>query len=162
MGWIKRFLEKLPGGDPSTEFIFVPSIPSSGVPRTGQPIHADKCYVELYLESLRLTRARRLASRFHGVVYSFVTLVREGEAKACLSAISKPEKLTELDKDSIDRVITVSKQMMAPTAYRGGPISLEFGLFSVKSGNLLTPILDYITRQRALVMSARSSLSCRC
>jgi len=79
-------------------------------------------------------------------VYSFVSLAREGEAKASLSAISKPEKLTELDKDSLDRVITVSKQMMAPAAYRGGPISLEFGLFSVKSGNLLTPIVDYITR----------------
>jgi hypothetical protein len=36
--------------------------------------------------------------------------------------------------------------MMGATAFRGGPVSLEFGLFSVKSGNLLTPVLDYVTK----------------
>ncbi len=35
---------------------------------------------------------------------------------------------------------------MGPTAFRGGPVSLELGLFSVKSGNLLSPILDYVTK----------------
>src|SRR6202035_3635131 len=76
----------------------------------------------------------------------FVTLPREGEQRAQRTAVSKPDKLAELDKGSLDRVITVSKQMMGPTAFRGGPVSLEFGLFSVKSGNLLSPILDYVAR----------------
>jgi len=73
-------------------------------------------------------------------------LPREGEQRAELAAVSKPDKLVELDKDSLDHVITISKQMMSPTAYRGGPVSLELGLFSVKSGGLLTPVLDYVTR----------------
>jgi hypothetical protein len=40
----------------------------------------------------------------------------------------------------------VSKQLTAPTAFRGGPISLELGLFSVKTGNIVTSLLDYVGR----------------
>lgn len=145
MGWLGNLLKGIAGAPP-TELTFVPSIPASGIPGIGQAIEPDSCYIELYLESLRLERARKFATRFHGVAYSFVTLPREGEQHAQLTAVSKPEKLAELDKNAIDRVIVVSKQMMGPTAFRGGPVSLEFGLFSVKSGNLLTPILDYVTR----------------
>jgi hypothetical protein len=60
--------------------------------------------------------------------------------------VSKPQKLAELDKGSLGRVITVSKKMMGPTAFRGGTVSLEFGLFSVKSGNSFTSILDYVSK----------------
>ncbi len=152
MGWLGNQLKRLAGavaGASPVEFIFVPSIPAPGIPGIGEPIEPDACYIELYLESLRLARARVFATRFHGVAYSFVTLPREGEPRAQLAAVSKPEKLAELDKGSVDRVITLSKQMMGATAFRGGPVSLEFGLFSVKSGNLLTPILDYVTRVSA-------------
>jgi hypothetical protein len=145
MGWLGKLLNGMAGAPP-VELIFVPSIPATGVPGIGEEIRPDSCYIELYLESLRLERARKFSTRFHGVAYSFVTLPREGEQHAQLAAVSKPEKLADLDKGAVDRVITVSKQMMGPTAFRGGPISLEFGLFSVKSGNLLTPILDYVTR----------------
>lgn len=152
MGWLGNLLGSIAGGvvgAPPIELTFVPSIPAPGIPGIGEAIEPDSCYIELYLESLRLERARRFATRFHGVAYSFVTLAREGEQRAQLTAVSKPEKLAELDKGSLDRVITVSKQMMAPTAFRGGPVSLEFGLFSVKSGNLLSPVLDYVTKVSA-------------
>jgi len=152
MGWLGNQLDKLAGavaGAPPVQLTFVPSIPAQDVPGIGEPIEPDSCYIELYLESLRLARARVFATRFHGVAYSFVTLAREGEQRAQLTAVSKPEKLAALDRNAIDRVITVSKQMMGPTAFRGGPVSLEFGLFSVKSGNLLTPVLDYVTRVSA-------------
>ena len=149
MAWLGNLLMRIAGdvaGAPPIELTFVPSIPAPGIPGIGEAIEPDSCYIELYLESLRLARARKFATRFHGIAYSFVTLPREGEERAQLAAISKPQKLAELDEGSLDRVITVSKQMMGPTAFRGGPVSLEFGLFSVKSGNLLTPLLDYITR----------------
>ena len=152
MGWLGNHLKRLAGtmaGAPPVELIFVPSVPAPGIPGIGEMIEPDSCYIELYLESLRLARARVFATRFHGVAYSFVSLPREGEQRAQLTAVSKPEKLAELDKGSLDRVITVSKQMMGATAFRGGPVSLEFGLFSVKSGNLLTPLLDYVTRVSA-------------
>lgn len=149
MGWLDTVLRRFTAGvagAPPIDLTFVPSIPAPGMRGIGEPIVPDHCYVEFYLESLRLERARRFATRFHGVAYSFVGLPREGEERAQVAAISKPEKLAELDKNSLDRVITVSKQMMGPIAYRGGPVSLELGLFSVKSGNLLTPFLDYVTR----------------
>jgi hypothetical protein len=149
MGWLGGLLKRIAGtvtGAPPTELTFVPSIRAQGIPGLGEPIEADSCYIELYLESLRLEQGRRFATRFHGVAYSFVTLSREGEPRAQLTAVSKPERLAELDKGSIDRVIIISKQMMGPTAFRGGPVSLEFGLFSVKSGTLLSPVLNYVTK----------------
>ena len=148
MGWFKESLDKLAAsiaGSPPLELTFAPSVSATDISGIGEPIEPDSCYIELYLESLRLKRARRFATKFQGVAYSFVSLSREGEERAHLAAISKPEKLAELDKDSLDKVITVSKQMMGPTAFRGGSVSLELGLFSVKSGNLLSPFLDYLT-----------------
>lgn len=147
MGLLKKLIAGI-GGAPPLDLTFVPSIPAldTGIDGIGQDIEPDSCYVELYLESLRLARARRFATRFHAVVYSFVTLSREGEERAQLAAVSKPEKLAELDKDSLDHVIIVSKRLMGASPFRGGPLSVELGLFSVKSGNLLTPILDYVTR----------------
>jgi hypothetical protein len=147
MGLIKKITASLKGG-PAYDLTFVPSIlaPEVDIDGIGQAVDADSCYIELYLESLQLSRARKFATRFHAVAYSFVTLSREGEERAQLAAVSKPEKLAELDEDSLDRVITVSKQMMGATPFRGGPVSIELGLFSVKSGNVLTPVLDYVTR----------------
>jgi len=145
MGWLGDLLKKI-AGDPSMEMIFVPSIQAPGIPGFGDAIKADSCYIELYLESLRLNKARRFATKFNGVVYSFMTLPREGDEHAHLAAVSKPAKLAELDPNSINHVLTISKQIMGPTAFRGGTVSLEFGLFSIKTGNLLTPVLDYIAK----------------
>jgi len=145
MGRLQKWIDRVKGAAP-LELTFVPEIAVDGIPGIGEPIEKDSCYVEFYLESLRLAQARRFATNFHAVAYSFVTLPREGDVRAHLAAISKATNLAQLDKESLDRVITVSKQMMGPTAYRGGPISLEFGLFSVKTGNLLTPLLEYITQ----------------
>ena len=145
MGWLGGFLKRVGGAAPE-EMVFAPSVAAPALPGIGEPIVADECYVELFVESLRLTEARRFASRFNGVVYSFVTLAREGDVNAQLAAVSKPDKLTEIDDTSLDKVITVSKQMMAAVPWRGGALSLELGLFSVKAGNLLSPFLDYVTR----------------
>lgn len=151
MGWVGRQLAKLSGAgeDAPNERVFAPSIPASGISGIGEAIEPDSCYIELYVESLRLARARAFATRFHGVVYSFVTLSREGDNRSQLSAVSKPDRLGDLDKGAVDRVITVHKRMMGATPFRGGPVSLEFGLFSVKSGNLLTPVLNYVTKVSA-------------
>jgi hypothetical protein len=148
--WIKRVLNGIAGAPP-VDLTFVPSIAGAEavIPEVEKPIEPDSCYIELYLESLRLSRARKFATRFHGIVYSFVTLARQGEPSAQLASISKPQKLAELDRGATENVIVVSRQMMGPTAYRGGPVLLEFGLFSVKSGNLLSPVLDYVTRVSA-------------
>jgi hypothetical protein len=147
MGLVNTIFKRLQG-QVAYDLTFVPSIPASNanIVGLGLPIEADSCYVELYLESLRLEKARKFASKFHAIVYSFISLSREGEECGELAAISKPEKLAQLDQNSLGNVITVSKQMMGATPFRGGAVSLELGLFSVKSGNVLTPVLDYVTR----------------
>jgi hypothetical protein len=145
MGWLSKLLNKV-ANDPPPDLIFVTSLRRIGETPSDVVFEPDGCYVELYVEALRLARARRFASTFHGVVYSFVSLSREGDASAQFAAVSKPEKLATLDEHAIDRVITVSKQMLAPTPWRGGNLDLQLGLFAVKASNLLTPVLDYVTR----------------
>jgi hypothetical protein len=147
MGLIKRIVENVKG-EQAYDLTFVPSIPAPDLKKEGigEPIKADSCYIQLYLESLRLEKARRFATSFHAVVYSYLSLSREGEERAQLAAVSKPEKLAQLDENSLDHVITVTKEMVGATPFRGGTVSIELGLFSVKSGNVLSPVLDYVTR----------------
>lgn len=147
MSWLSK-LWKTVKGEQAVDLILVPSLAIPGDPLIGEEapaIEADACYVELYIESLRLKTARKFGTLFHGVVYCFATLSREGEANAQIAAVSKPEKLAALDKNSIDKVITVSKQMMGIVPWRGGNLNLELGLFAVKSGNILTPMVDFVS-----------------
>jgi len=144
MGWLGDLLKKVAGAD-SKDMIFVSTLPPPGGSDT-VPLVADECYVTLYVESLRLERARKFTQRFQGVVYTFVSLARRGDQKAELAAVSKPEKLADLDSASLGKVITVSKQMMGTVPWRGGDFGIEIGLFSVKSGDLLTPVLNFVTK----------------
>jgi hypothetical protein len=145
MGWLGDFMEKI-GSAPAKQQTFARTIAASHLPGTGHDLVPDACYIEFYLESLRLAKARRFMTRFHGLAYSFVGLPRLGSPSIEFAAVSKPDRLAGIDKEAVGQVITVSKQMMGATAYRGGRLALEFGLFSVKSGNLLTPVMDYLAR----------------
>ena len=129
----------------SEDLIFVGNLAFPGIDTT-TAIVPDEHYVELRVETLRIEKARSFATRFNGVVYSFVTLAREGEEDAVIPAISKPQKLAELDPDSLGNVITVSKQMMGAVPWRGDPFGLELGLFSIKAGNVLTPFVNFVTK----------------
>lgn len=143
MGWFKNLLETIKGSG-STDYLFVNGLAPTGAP--AMPIIADECYIELVVESLRIDKARAFASRFHGVVYSFVSIAKLGEEAVSYAAVTKPDKLSELDKNSVDKVLVVSKLMMGPAPWRGGRLELQLGLFSVKSGNLLTPVLNFVTK----------------
>jgi hypothetical protein len=102
--------------------------------------------VELYVESLRLEKARRLTTTFDGVIYSFASLAREGTVRAQTASVTKPQNLASLDANNLGRVITFSKRVMRPVAWRGDTLALELGLFSVKTGNLLSPLINYVTK----------------
>jgi len=145
MGWIGDLWNKIQGSSGETltvlEDLVVP-----GKSFGGQEIQADKCYVQLFVEALRLEQARSFATTFHGVVYAYETLARAGQPSATLAAVSKPAMLAKLDATSLSRVITVSKELMGAIPWRGGQMHLELGLFSVKSGNLMSPVLDFVTQ----------------
>jgi hypothetical protein len=81
MGWLNKFLRKIGGVEP-TERVFVASISKvdAVIPGIGVKVRPDEHYIELYLESVRLQKARRFATAFQAVAYNFVELIREGEA----------------------------------------------------------------------------------
>lgn len=145
MGWMNKLLNRIAGVAP-TDWTFVDNVPDPGLGVAGKAMVPDLCYVELYVESLRLEKARRFATSFHGVIYSFASLARNGSNRAELASVTKPQNLATLDSDNLDRVITVSKRLMSAMPWRGDPFGLELGLFSVKSGNLLSPLVDYVTK----------------
>jgi hypothetical protein len=145
MTWLSRVLRTVRSRD-TTDWTLVERLPDPGLDVAGEPIEPDDCYIELFVESLRLKQARRFATAFHGVVYTFVRLSQEGAEDAELAAITKPAGLADLDQSNLDRVITVSNRMTGALPWRGGTLGIELGLFSVKKGNLLSPLLDYVTR----------------
>jgi len=144
MGWFGNLITGIKGSS-TIDFVFIPDLALPGGD-TALTFERDKTYVELHVQSLRLEKGRSFATRFHGLVYTFVTLSRMNEADSRIAAVSKPDDLAELDESSVGKVIPVRKRMMGAVPWRGGDMQLELGLFAVKSGNLITPVLDFVTR----------------
>ena len=148
MSLIDSWLSKLQSATTAAprRFTFADGIFDPGLGVAGEAILPDECYIEIYVESLRLKHARKLASRFDGVVYVFAGLAQEGQESAKLASVTKPKELGNLDADGDDKIITLETHMLGPTPWRGGGLDLEIGLFSVKKSDILTPWLDYVTQ----------------
>lgn len=142
MGWFRTLVDTLAGASPAP-LLFTDRLKTGAPP---EPIVADECYVEVWLESLRLEKARKFATTLHGAVYAFMDVTREFDSRAQLAAVTKPDKLAAVDPKAADKVIPVNLRLMGPVAWRGDTLHLELGLFAVKSGNLLTPVLDYVAK----------------
>lgn len=142
MGWLGDLWKGIAGKE-SVDMMFIRDV--GGAPVSTEKLEPDECYVEFYVDSLRLRNVRKFATRFDGVVYSFVTLPFDGDAKIKMPSVSKPANLEQLDPGGLSKVITVNKQMMGAVPWRGGPMLVELGLFSVKAENLVKGVLDYVT-----------------
>jgi hypothetical protein len=68
VGWITNLINKVAGVAP-TDWTLVDELPDPGLGIAGKAVTPDQCYIELYVESLRLEKARRFATTFHGVIY---------------------------------------------------------------------------------------------
>lgn len=143
MGWLTTLVHKISGAK-VTDWTLLENIADPGLDIAGKPLAAGQHYIELYVESLRLEKARRFATTFHPLIYTFASLARQGANRAELSKVTKPQNLGTLGSADLRRVITVSKRMMPATPWRGDPYGLELGLFSVKAGNVLTPLIDLV------------------
>ncbi|MTH60051.1 hypothetical protein [Paracoccus litorisediminis] len=128
----------------SHQFMVVRDLKCHRLGITGSEIKADTCYIEIYLESLRIKNVRKFATSFHGVVYAYANLAREGDNSAEFAAVTTPKGLALLDPNNLDRVITMSKLLFGPTPWRGGVLRLELGLFSVRQTNLMSGVLDLV------------------
>ncbi|WP_448140398.1 hypothetical protein [Sphingopyxis fribergensis] len=142
MGWLGDLLKGVVSKE-SVDMLLVRDV--GGKPAGGPLLVDDECYVEFYVNSLRLRNVRKFATRFDGVVYSFITLPFEGDNKIRIPSVSKPANLEQLDPGGLAKVITVDKQMMGAVPWRGGPMLVELGLFSVKAENLVKGVLDFVT-----------------
>ncbi len=145
MGFLTDLLKRIKSAPP-TDYTVLRELADPGTGIAGAQMEPDETYLEVFVESMRLQEGRRFATRFNGMIYSFISFARAGAANAEMASVTKPGKLAELDPNNLDRVITIENKLLGAVPWRGGTLGLELGLFSVKSGNLLSPILDYVTR----------------
>jgi hypothetical protein len=58
--------------------------------------------------------------------------------------VTTPDALKKIDAENLDRVIILNQKLLGPIAYRGGELSLEIGLFSIKESDLAGPFLGVL------------------
>jgi hypothetical protein len=110
----------------------------------GLPVEKDKDYVTIIIKSFRIVRVRRLTTKFYGCVHSRSHYLHGDRGQVEYQTVVVPAKLKELDASNLDTVIQIDKPVLGPVPYVGG-LSLELGLFSVKSTDLAGPYIDLLT-----------------
>lgn len=111
----------------------------------GDLIEPDDSYVYIWLESMRITNVRKGLTRFFGAVHSFVSVpVLSGAERADFHSVSTPTGLQALDSEHLDRVEVMHKRLLGPVPWRGGVLSMEIGLFSIKEADLAVPFINLL------------------
>ena len=142
MGWLGDFLRNV-RGKPPTDWTFVRDLPDPGLNLAGKDFVPDDCYVEFWVESARLEYGRKFFNKFSASIYSSLRLASEGDDRAHSAGIHTPSE--DLKSDDRDRVLLVSKRVVPAIPWRGGVVDLELGLFSVNHGDVITPMLKFVT-----------------
>lgn len=107
-------------------------------------IEKDSGYISVFLRSTRIVNVRKGWTKFYPVVHSYTALPRADGGKAEFQVVTSPSRLAELDADHLDNVIIVNQRLLGPTPFRGGDLSIELGLFSVKSSDMAKPFLGVL------------------
>ena len=152
MGWLGDQLARV-AGQTTEDMLFFEDLQASDI-KPADWATPDNCYLELVVESLRIEKARVFGTNFHGVVYCYLTMSRQAEESATLAAVTKPAHLSNLAPSSIGTVISRSRKMVGAIPWRGDRISVELGLFSVKSGTVLNGLIDFITEMSSVAGSS--------
>jgi hypothetical protein len=141
MGWWKELFIKR-----AADWVFSPLAASQvpEEPRTSDIIPIDEAYLGMTLRSMRIVNVRKMTTKFYGVVHSYTTLSHLSGTEAAFHTVTTPTELRNIDPQHIDRVIQVNMPLLGPIPYRGGPVGLELGLFSVKEADLAAPFIDVL------------------
>lgn len=102
----------------------------------------DAAYLRVDLRSLRIVHVQKGLTRFYAMASSHITLPHLGQGEAVFQTIIAPPELKDVEAKNIDRFLSFNRPLVGPVPFRGGDVSLQVGLFSVVSANLLTP---YVT-----------------
>jgi hypothetical protein len=111
------------------------------------PLKAEDGYLNVWLQSLRITNVRRGLKSFYGTVYSFISLPvldQNGGKKAEFQVLTTPGQLQKIDASHVDRIVVVNQRLLGPIPYRGGDLELEIGLVSIKEADLAGPFLSVL------------------
>ena len=129
----------------------------TGFNRSSDKFIEDETYFEVYLEAVRLEYSRKLATNFHVGVHAAATYSSFGDAQKTVSRFVTPGTKTGTDAADLKNVLLRSKKLLGPIPWRGGEIDLEFGLFSVKAGNLLSSLTGYIAELSSAIAGLHTS-----
>ena len=111
----------------------------------GEPIPANKFYVDIFLRSMRIRDVRKGLRRFAGAVHSFIELPQLASGNASFHTFTVPNDLKAVDPEHLDRVVISSQRLLGPVPYRGGDLSIDLGLFSVQIADLVDDYLGILT-----------------
>jgi hypothetical protein len=106
-----------------------------------EQLNSDEDYFDVWLRSYRIVDVRRGLRTFFPIVHSFISVPhRIGESRE-FHTITTPTNLQAIDGKRIDRVFAGSINLLGTTAYRGGKVRTEIGVFSVEEQDLAGPYL---------------------
>jgi hypothetical protein len=122
-------------------FLSLPADAAPAPPRSED----EEYYVTIDLGSMRVPKVSRGYTKLYGVVHSFISAPTfESAANVEFRVVIKPEDLKNIDAAHLDRVLQINKRLLGPIPYRGGRLTLEVGLYSVKSADLVDPYLNLL------------------
>jgi len=111
-------------------------------------VSADDGYVNIWLQSFRITNVRKGLKKFYGTVNSFISLPildeESGGKKAEFQVTTTPGQLKNIDAENVDRILVLNQRLLGPIPYRGGDLEVEIGLFSIKEADLAGPFLSIL------------------
>jgi hypothetical protein len=141
MSWFQTVLQR-------TKSIIITQSEDFILERLPEPAPAavvkDQDYVSLIVKSARIDHVRRWTSKFYGCVQSRAHYYHVDRGDVEYQTVVVPALMKELDPKNLDKVIQIDKPILGSVPYIGG-LSLELGLFSVKSTDLAGPYIDLLT-----------------
>lgn len=113
-------------------------------------VNPEQAYVTVTLRSLRVVNVRSGLHKFFGAVHSVTSVPHLSGQKASFHVVTTPSNLRDVDAARIDRVIPLDQPLLGPVPYRGGPLEMEIGLFSVRSADLAAPYLSLLEKMASV------------
>lgn len=102
-------------------------------------------YLNIWLQSFRITNVRKGLKNFYGTVHSFIFLpILDSDKPAEFQVATTPGQLKNLDAQNLDHILVLNHRLLGPIPYRGGDVEIEIGLFSIKEADLAGPFLSVL------------------
>jgi hypothetical protein len=119
-----------------------PDIPvPPGTMAHGKSIDPNSAYVVARMRSMSISSTRTGWARFHGALYSNVTVELSDGTTTSIQSVIAPDFLRDLDPKSLQNVLQIDRTIFGPVPCIGTRISFETGVFAVKHADLASPFL---------------------